>query len=260
MTKTDVIRKIQALLAKAGDKAAAENEIETAYNMARKLMTSYHLREEDLAHEPKDDYKKVDEADFGRVRSFLGKTVATWEARLATVISEFVGVPAYCDNDLHLVKKNGFCSFDKNDDPLYGKSIVFYGVAEDANIASELFDEMRVLIASMAVGRTGKIYKAEGASYCQGFVSSLYDKIKRAALLEMKDVPTTTALIVLRSRDLIEYKKEKAKEWLSETSSVKLRKTKRAGSKVGFDREAYQQGRVDGEAAELAANRRKKLQ
>ena len=259
MAESTIIGKIQKLLATAGDAAASENEIQSAINIAKKLMTAHHLTEEDLAHEPEDDYKKIDAADFGEVRSFVGPTVALWESQLAGVISEFVGSPAYIDRTKRPVRKNGFVQFDDDDEIKYAKSVVFYGVAEDAAIAGQLYDDMRGVIATMAVGRTGKIYKSEGASYCQGFVSALYNKIRQAARIEMTGTGNT-ALIVLRSKDLIEYKKDKAKTWLSTERDIKIRKGgKGAGSRVGFNREAFQQGRKDGAAAEMTAERRKKL-
>ena len=257
---TSIVGKIRKLLATAGDSAASDNEIQSAINIAKKLMTAHHLTEEDLAHEPKDDYQKVDEADFGESRSFIGKTIALWEDRLAGVVSAFVGCPAYMDRSKKPVRKNGLIQLDGNDEVQYAKSVVFYGVAEDAAIAAQLYDDMRELIAAMAVGRTGKVYKAEGASYCQGFVQSLYEKIREAARIEMK-VPGNGALIVLRSNDLIEYKKTKAKNWLSANSNIKLRKSgKGAGSRVGFNNEAFQLGRKDGANAEMTAERRMKLE
>lgn len=258
MTESSIISKIQKLLAVAGDGAASENEIQSAINIAKKLMTAHHLTEEDLAHEPKDDYQKVDEADFGEVRSFVGATIALWEQWLASVVTDFVGCPAYTDKVKRPVRKNGFVQFDGDDEVRYGKSIVFYGVAEDAAIAAQLYDDMRGLIATMAVARTGKVYKSEGASYCQGFVTSLNAKIKQAGKIEMK-AEGNGALIVLRSKDLIEYKATKAKDWLIADKGIHLRKGgKGAGSRVGFDKEAFQQGRKDGAAAEMTAEQRKK--
>lgn len=259
MTESSIISKIQKLLATAGDGAASENEIQSAINIAKKMMTAHHLTEADLAHEPKDDYKKVDAADFKDFRSFVGPTIALWEDQLAGVISDFVGCPAYIDRKKIPVRKNGFVVFGANDEPVLAKSVVFYGVSEDAAIATQLYDDMREVIATMAVGRTGKIYKSEGASYCQGFVYALRDKIKEAARIEMK-APGNGALIVLRSNDLIEYKMTKAKNWLKTEKAIKIGKGgKGAGSRVGFDRDAFQQGRKDGASAEMTVDRKKKL-
>jgi hypothetical protein len=260
MSQSPIIDKIRKLLATAGDTAASDNEIQSAVNIAKKLMTAHHLTEDDLAHEPKDDYQKVDEAKFGETRSFVGKTIALWENQLAGVVSAFVGCPAYIDNNKKPVRKNGLVQFGVDDEPLQAKSVVFYGVSEDASIAAQLYDDMRELIAAMAVGRTGKVYKSEGASYCQGFVLALHNKIKEAARLEMK-APGTGALIVLRSNDLIEYKKTKATQWLTKERDIKIRKGgKGAGSRVGFNREAFQQGRTDGANAEMVAERKMKLE
>lgn len=259
MTQSPIIDKIRKLLATAGDDGASDNEIQSAVNIARKMMTAHHLTEEDLAHEPKDDYRKIDEADFGEIRSFIGKTIALWENQLAGVVSEFVGCPCYIDNNKKPIRKNGLVQFGADDEPLLAKSAVFYGVAEDAAIASQLYDDMRELIAAMAVGRTGKVYKSEGASYCQGFVLALNSKIKQAARIEMQG-PGNGALIVLRSKDLIEYKQTKAKNWLKEAKGFKIRVGgKGAGSRVGFNRDAFQQGRKDGANAEMTADRKKKL-
>ena len=71
--------------------------------------------------------------------------------------------------------------------------------------------------------------------------------------------PGNGALIVLRSKDLIEYKETKAKNWLKEVKGFKIRAGgKGAGSRVGFNRDAFQQGRKDGTNAEMTAEQRKK--
>ncbi len=259
MTKQEKIaQKVKHLLAIAGDDAASDAEIQNAMNHAHKLMGEYHLSEEDLSHEPQDDYSDVDNAEFDRQRAFVGKKAFQWECSLARFISEFVGIPYYLTNKTQIVKKNGFAQFDENDDPRYGKSFVFYGVAEDSKIAVELYDELRMLIATMAVASWGSVYKGEGAVYSQGFVVGLDQQLKEAEKLEHHENSTTAMVLVHRREDLIEYEKKKAGLYLKKEHGITLRKgAGRPGGRGGH--KAFSQGKADGRKTSVSAARANKL-
>lgn len=100
MTKESIVSKIKKLMAIADDDASSDNEIEVALNVAKKLMDNHHLTEDDLAHEPDDDYAKVRESEKGLFRCFLGKMIFTWENNLGFFVSDFVGCPWYIDNNI----------------------------------------------------------------------------------------------------------------------------------------------------------------
>ena len=258
-SKDKIIDRVKKLLAISNDDGASEAEIETVMNIAMKLMGEHHLTEEDLAHEPVDDYTKVDASNFEQVRSFVGKKIYGWESSLSMFVSKFVGVPVYEDARIQLARKNGICLFDEWDEPRYGKSFVFYGVSEDARLASDVYDETRRLIATMAVAKYGKVYIGDGAMYSQGFVSGLYSQVNKAAK-RLEQTSNSRALILLHRRnDLIQYKEDKARDWLHKSKGIKLQKgSGRWGSDNG-SWSAYQEGQSDGQRANVDGTRRKKI-
>lgn len=260
MTQERMIDKIKALMNKTSENGATDAEAQSAIDMAYRLMQKYQLTEDDLAHEPADDYHKVDEAKHDRCRSFVGGVFFFWEGSLATFVSQFVGVEAYMDNRKNLVRKNGFVQFDQNDQPRYGKSIVFYGIAEDAVMAAELYDELRMLIASMAVAKYGTVFKGEGGAYAQGFVSGLFSKLGSAKADERRlAVDNTSLTLIARREDLIKYKSNKAKDWLEKTMGMKIR-GKSYFNGVGGHGSATAEGWRDGKETNVEGARRRKIQ
>lgn len=259
MTKQEKIaKKVRNLFAIAGDKEASDAEIQNAMNHAHRLMGEYHLSEEDLGHEPQNDYEKVDESKFNRKRSFIGKKIFAWESHLSHFISKFVGIPYYLDHDFKMVRKNGFVQFDEKENPRKGKSIVFYGIDEDAAIASELYDELRLLIATMAVASWGSVYKGDGAVYSEGFVSGLLSQLRESEKLESKVESSTAMVLVHRREDLIKYKKEKADLFLRKDCGIKLRAGYGLSGGSG-SHAARSQGKSDGRNTNVSATRAKKL-
>jgi len=261
MTQTQerIADKIRKLLAIASDDAASEAEIQNAMNFAAKMMAAHHLTEDDLSHEPDDDYKKVDKSEFGDRRSYVGRKAFHWEMVLATFVSRFVGVPVYRDNQLRIVRnRRGIAQMDEKDNPRKGKSVVFYGVDEDAAIAAELYDELRGLIASMAVIRFASVYKGDGGMYSEGFVSGLFSQLKKAKNLE-NNSGSTAMILVARRDDLIKYKEKAAKNWLSKSQGIRV--SKRGGQTRGArgSREAFSEGKADGASTNVGATRNKKL-
>ena len=253
-----IASKIRKILAIAGDDAASTEEIQNAMAHARRLMDSHHLTQDDLAHEPADDYKKVDSSTFAQTRAAVGKRIYSWEEQLAVFISKFTGSPVYTANALEPVRVNGFARTDSKGKILLGKGFVFYGVEEDAVISAELYSEMRELIVSLAVGLWGQAFRSEGASYAQGFVAGLFETLRKDKALPKPD--TTTTLIVARRDDLVKYKTDKASDWLAKSQGIKLKKGGgRPGSRVGFNGAAFRNGKEDGRKAEMSNLRRRKL-
>jgi hypothetical protein len=259
MSDERIVRKIQALFSKTTEQGASEAEAQTAIDMATRLMEEHHLTADDLGHEPADDYKRVDSAKFDTRRSFVGGKLFSWEAYLATFVMKFVGVGNYIDNSISMIRKNGFVQFTDDGEPRYGKSLVFFGVAEDAAIAAELYDELRILIASMAVARWGTVYKGDGAAYAEGFVLGLITK-HVTATAEAKRLATdsTSLVLIARRDDLVKYKQTKATTWLESEKGIKLGSSQsRQGSQGSTV--ARNQGFKDGKATDVSCVRSKKL-
>lgn len=259
MSNDRIAAKVRKLLAIAGDEGASDAEIQNAMNHAHRIMDKHHLTEDDLGHEPDDDYAKVDKAEFGTFRAYVGKKAFTWECRLASFVSEFAGVPVYIDPEIRIVRAaSGFAVFDENDDPKYGKSFVYFGVAEDCRIAVELYNELRSLIATMAVGRWGTVYRGDGAAYSEGFVAGLYSQLKRARIEERNESSSTALVLSARRDELVKYKKSKATAWLKRAKGINLSRSQRRSGSNGSWR-ARSEGVQDGANTDVTATRRRKI-
>jgi hypothetical protein len=262
MSDEKVIDKIKKLLAIAKDNNAFDGEIQAAMHTASKLMDKYHLTEEDLSHEPVDDYRKAEGAEKGRYRAFIGAKIYAWEQDLATFVSKFVGVPAYIDNNkLQARSESGFLLRDKwFGEPWAGKSIVFYGVAEDAIIARDLYDELRWMITTLAYGKFGNIYVKEGGKYSEGFVWGLFEQHAKSKEVKKLEAQTSSTGMILLARrdDLVQFKQDLASKWLKAETKVKIHKGGRNWGAAGSSN-AFGQGVKDGKNADVEVARTKKL-
>jgi len=254
-----IAAKIRKILNIAEDDAASAEEIQNAMNHAKRLMDSHHLTMEDLGHEPEDDYQKVDQANMDQCSAFVGKKVFLWESMLSLFVSEFVGVPVYATSrPQKIITPAGLGVFDDKGQPKFGKAFVFYGVAEDAAIAVELFNELRQMISTLALGKWGTIYKGDGATYAEGFVNGLNTQLRQSSKIEQQ-TSTTSMILLSRRDDLIKYKEKKAANWLSTEHNIRLRSgNRRPGSRTG-SHSAYSEGRSDGSRADVSATRRRKI-
>lgn len=260
MSKERIANKVRKLMAIAGDGSASEAEIQNAMNHANRLIGEHHLTKDDLNHEPQDDYDKVDSAEFNDFRTYVGKKQYAWEHRLAMFVSRFVGVSVYADWKIRIVRgPDGFARFcEKTGEPLYGKSFVYYGVAEDSAIAVDLFNELRQLIATLAVARWGSVFRGDGEAYSEGFVTGLNTQLEKANRIEQQGTDSTALVLSHRRRDLIRYKQDKARDWLKAERGIKLRAgTNKTGSAGSW--EARSEGVRDGKSADVSAARRRKL-
>lgn len=255
-----IARKIRKLLAIAEDDAASAAEVQNAMGFARRLMDAHHVSEDDLAHEPADDYQRVDQAQFAERHAFVGRRIYCWESMLSGFVSKFVGAAGYIDDRVRPVRNHaGFVQRDDAGHVREGKSFVFYGVAEDGAIAAELYYELRQLIVSMAVIKWGGCYKGDGATYAEGFVAGLSTQLTRGKQVEQSSGTTTAMILLARRDDLVKYKRAKADEWLIQKHGAKLvAGPRRSGSSTG-SRSAYSEGRSDGAATSVSAARNRKL-
>jgi hypothetical protein len=144
-------------------------------------------------------------------------------------------------------------------DPKYGASFVYYGVAEDAKMAAEIYDDLRLLIASMAVAKWGTIFKGDGAAYAEGFVMGLIHKHGQSEI-EAKKIATdsTSMVLIARRDDLIAYKQDKSKDWLKKEKGIKLGKGSQWGGSSG-SRQAHNEGFQDGQNTDVSNTKSKKL-
>lgn len=259
-----IAEKIRKLLAIAGDQAASDAEIQNAMTHAQRLMAEHHLTEEDLSHEPQDDYAKVDGATFADHRGWIGRKCFQWESNLASFVASFVGCKQYHDPDVLTARRFGRAILDDQGRPQSGKSFVFYGVEEDAVIAAELFTELRTLIASMAAMRWGSVYKGDGGIYSEGFVSGLFQHLNESQRSERQqagrhiDQSSTALTLIERRSDLVRYKQQKASDWLKNEKGISLVTHRSRGGAHGSGT-AFREGIQDGRNAEVSASRRRKI-
>jgi len=254
-----IVGKIKKLLAISEDDSASDAEIQTCIAMARKLMDSYHLSEDDLGHEPADDFAAVDAADFGIFRSWLSAKCYHWEGQLAVFVKEQTGASCYVHHKEVMRSQSGIVQMDNKGKPIKASSIAWYGVAEDCMIAMSFYNDLRSIIATMAVARYGSVYKGDGGKYSEGFVAGLFAAARESQKKQIALETTSTAMVLRSRRDaLVRYKEDKARSWLKKEHNINLGKRSGSGGARG-SAEAYSTGRGDGRSHDATASRTLKL-
>lgn len=256
----DLVRK---LLNVTRDDAATEGEIDNALRFAKGLMDKHHMDEEDLVQEPEDQWKSIEAASRDRVFVSVGGKFFAWEDYLSAFCVTFVGgVGVYKDPSKSRIARNhrGIVILNEEEEPYKGVRYCFYGIAEDAMMAAELFHELRMTIRTMARLRYGTCYTRDGGMYAQGFVAGLRMKIERQEKEQRKLAQSDNHALILieRRQDLIERKLENAQRWLKKLTGIKLVRgplnTGANGSAA-----AYHEGKEDGNKADVSAVRRPKI-
>ena len=249
------------MLAIASNDASSDGEIDNAIRFARNLMDQHRLSESDLAVEPADQKKSIDDAPKDRAFVTIGGKICSWEAQLGHAVSAIVGCPFYTNSDKTRLARSrqGFIRFDAEGKPLQGKSIVFYGIAEDAWLAAELYEELRATILTLARLKWGGCYKGDGGRYCEGFVDGINSKIDRQEQQERIAATNGDSSLILieRRNDLVLHAKKVSHNWLS-TQGVRLGKdSARLGARGSS--EAYGSGVADGKRSQVNVSRAPKL-
>ena len=258
---------IRSLLNLAKDDAAMDGEIDNALRFAKKLLDEHHLTEADLQTEPKDQYRAAENAPKDQAPAAIGLKCHAWESMLGKFVSDLVGVPYYLDHGRRIVRdRRGIAICSKpGRSPIPTRAFIFYGIAEDAWFASELFGELRYIIAGIAQLKFGGVYRGDGGMYCQGFVEGLRKKncqhmennLEHAKLLATNGQSNALVLIE-RRKDLIAHKKEVATDWLTREHKIKLcRGSCRSGARGS--RAAHREGKTDGQQYGISPKRTKKL-
>lgn len=221
---TDGVKsKIRQLLSIAADDAASEAEIENALAIARKLMTKHHLSEDELHQSPEEQMEAVRQGRYAKGASWCGRRIYAWEAILGVVVADLVGgVDCYSGGLQQVTTPSGLVKWDEAGDPVQAKPVVFFGLAEDVAIANLVFDETRLLVISLARLRYGKVFRGDGAAYCEGFVQGLESQLgdsREAERLECRgaaDRGDCLPMVLSERRDaLIALKIDCATEWLA---------------------------------------------
>lgn len=247
MDKSRIIERIRKLLAFDGSNATP-GEVENAVRLAQQLMEQHAIESAELESAAPAGSTGP---EYVRTPSDLGAKCALWESALAAAVRTAVpGVDCYRATTTRR-------TFDGTGDVRTVAVVYWYGPVDLVEVAQRLYEETRTVIAAMAVGAYGSIYKGEGRSYAEGFAAGLQRKAteqRRAS--EHRDA---IGAIVLR-------REAQNQAWLMKAHGVKLGGGTRAtgpngrhyGSAYGAgSRDAASYGFTPGRAsAKLAGGRR----
>lgn len=243
----DTVRKLLNL---AANDAAADGEIQNALNFAQKMMAKYHLSEADI---PSDnpDIQQIDSVDVSNFTyksggsNSQGVSLSSWECGLGTFIQRFVGsVVVYQQTEKEVQKTtHGTIQFDNNGKPIKKQKMVFTGTEDDVTLCEQLFDEIALTISVMARMKFGSYLRGPGRAYGDGFVSSLFTKLKQSQQLLAAPTSDSTTLVIRATNALTLRKKNQAQAFLS---SKGIRLGSAVSSKVKNYSDAYSSGQQDG--------------
>lgn len=251
-------RRIRGLLNLAADDGAANGEIDNAMRMAAQLMEEHHLSEADV--EAKAQASAVAQPDIRMdtaTAPAVGQNFSTWESSLSGAVENLVGsVKRYVTRET--VKTGSFGA------PVFKKCVKFYGPAEDAALAAEIFGEWAHVISALATGKYGGCFRGDGAMYAYGFAQSLSEKASAAKRAREHVVTDSTRALVFTGgagslAQVLEHKRELAATWLEKDRGIKLVSGGRRSGYSSGSHDARSEGRRDGSRAEFSAQRRAKL-
>lgn len=253
--------KIRKLLAIAADDAQADGEIVAAMKLAEAAMRAHQLERADLEAETQ-EAETSKPIEYGEaLAAGSAARLATWENRLYGAVRDLVGtVDAYCtwtkaaNNDLW------------NSAGRTVRALMWYGPAEDAEIAKQLFSEWRAVIATLAQGKYGGAYRGLGARYADGFADALAQRAKQEAEARRVVVTSSTTAIIKSGTgslaQVLEAKKQGAKTWLTKERNIQLGKGGKSngyGYRGSGDWDARIAGHADGSRADFSAKRKPRL-
>lgn len=253
---------IRQLLNLANDDAAAKGEIENAMRFAAKLMEQHQLSDEDLS-EVDDILLNLERAEMKCEAAHAESTKMTfWEGQAAMFACQLVGgVKCYRERAKTVRNSVGIVQLDpKTGRVLQRPSLVFYGVAEDVELARQVYSELVVTIAAMARLKYGGVFQGDGRQYCEGFTAGLHSQLKNDSAQALLAARTTggNALVAVQGRAaIVERKESLADKFITKELGVKI-----GGGGTSYRSNggsAYGDGRSDGSRHNASAERRKKI-
>ncbi|TWT48207.1 hypothetical protein KOR42_39970 [Thalassoglobus neptunius] len=253
MSVERIIAKVAKLFAIAADDAASQAEIENAIQHAQRLMDAHQLTEQDIqqVETSADTSQRMDQ-----FHAVVGQRIHQWEEALAFFVDDFVGCPSYVDPALReATTAGGFPRLDASGRQRFGKSFVWYGIAEDAAAAARLFEELHMVIQVSALAKFRGYWKGDGAKYALGFAHGLREQIEKTQQRIESVTPGSSdsrALMVQRKTDL-------AMRWLENEKKVVLRKDRSRNRPLQGSATAYKTGRDDGRRTDASRHRAAKL-
>lgn len=240
-SRARIIERVRKLMA-FRDGTATEAEIENALSLAARLMEQHAIDRSEVAAAGGDD-RSGDSANpapaRARAESPLGGNVAHWEVWLAMAVREAVPGVSYYTNSFYGQASPGR--------PGTGRRswVYWYGPETAVAIARMLFDETRVIIATLAAGMYGGCYRGPGRSYAEGFAQALHRRVQQ----ERQQSERREVVTAIVRRDAVAND-----QWLARELGVQLtRRSSRRGGPI--DRDAFEHGRTDGQRHEFSGIR-----
>ncbi len=248
--------RIRKLLAVAADDSTIDGEIIAAMALAEKAMEAYHLERADLEADAPQTTEETYDKHAG---ACIGARMTTWEVSLYNAVATLVGsVEAYRTT---IDRPKGLFQVANKK-----AAVMWYGPADDARLAAELYEEWALAIAAIAIGKYGGAARGDGARYCFGFSSALLNQARAQAQKRTEIKTDSTRAIVLHGKgtlaEVLIQKRTKGRYWLQKTEGWSPR---RSSARVGYSstsggHDAYQAGRSDGARAAFTVKRTPRLE
>ncbi len=233
----DRIRKLMAF----NHATATEAEVENAMGLAARLMEAHAIEQDEVEaalRTSADDAAAASHVERDLRRGDAVASMSWWEKILASAVREAVpGVGSYIERKRRRTRRGGTSS---------RSHLVWYGPVAAVEVAELLYEETRLVIASMATFQYGGCFRGEGRSYAEGFAESLYAAAREArAASEQQE---RVSAIVLRT--------EAANErWLADRHGVRPRASTSAAPSGEHHDGAFLHGTRDGQAHEFGGIR-----
>ncbi len=235
--------KLAKLLRLGENNAASDGEIDNALTLAAAMMAKHNLTRDDIDMTQADPIARV---SYGRHFAFSrGANLATWESVLCNFIVSFIGtVQCYLSKQMP-VRRNGIAETNGHGEPRMACGCAFYGCDEDAACAAAMFEELRDAISTMAIIRWGGWARGDGAAYAEGFAVGIQASNSRAKQALANSDSATSALMLVSEKNQLAIR-DKAKEWLTTTTGIKVNKGRSRSFSRSGSSEARNEGRRDG--------------
>lgn len=218
--KSDIVRKVQKLLALGKDKAAFANEASVALQMAAKLLEENGLAMKDI--EMVDGHIKEDQFTEHETKSMM---LWPWEKQLVRVVCELLPVDIFFRSD-------------------YGgyKSFVWCGTKADVVLAHELWTHLRAELKRLARPEPTPLEK-------RSFLTGATQELVNRAYMQRKAKQQATTKTA--GTELMVVKKNQVVAWVK--SNHTFGRSAARGSSV--DPEAYRRGQQAGRSMNLGPKR-----
>jgi hypothetical protein len=176
-----------------------------------------------------------------------------WEVDLTGFVEQFVGSVSRYFTGRKQVEGKERLKYGK---PIAKSGMYFYGIAEEVELALDLYENLHTTILSTARMKFWNASRGEGRDYCTGFVRGLFDKLAEAKRLDSQD--STTRGLIVQSGLIAKGKQDRGKNWLEKVKKIKLRQGSRNYTGTS-DYSAYAEGREDGKRVNPSIDRKNKL-